>query len=271
MVAFAQGRDSENTWGPILTVRSGYRFYNPSTGRWLNRDPIGEDGGLNLYVFVSNQSTVLFDPSGLSEFDAHVDIVLNASVSDLKPGLSLIVLHHVPKGRDVIQISLLTTIATFSDGQVQETISAVMDIWPTAMNLPAPALDKPKPGGRVYEDRHVTRPLGKVPADLCRFEVKNHSAVFDAGAGSAAKVTKGINGLGLKLDQATGTTFEFNMPQDRAAFLNATALVKASFSELYSFGYTSIWATHAKFVEESFSFHPTRDGQRNPDINPRPE
>ena len=22
----------ENTWGPILTVRSGYRFYNPSTG-----------------------------------------------------------------------------------------------------------------------------------------------------------------------------------------------------------------------------------------------
>ena len=26
----------------------GYRYYNPSTGRWISRDPIGENGGLNL-------------------------------------------------------------------------------------------------------------------------------------------------------------------------------------------------------------------------------
>ncbi|TVR54728.1 MAG: RHS repeat-associated core domain-containing protein [Puniceicoccaceae bacterium] len=32
----------------------GYRFYSPTTGRWLNRDPIGELGGLNLYGFLGN-------------------------------------------------------------------------------------------------------------------------------------------------------------------------------------------------------------------------
>ena len=30
----------------------GYRFYDPLTGRWPSRDPIGEDGGINLYGFV---------------------------------------------------------------------------------------------------------------------------------------------------------------------------------------------------------------------------
>lgn len=37
-------------------VYYGYRFYQPSTGRWLTRDPIGEEGGLNLYGFVGNNA-----------------------------------------------------------------------------------------------------------------------------------------------------------------------------------------------------------------------
>src|SRR5437870_1722108 len=27
----------------------GYRYYDPSKGRWLSRDLVGENGGLNLY------------------------------------------------------------------------------------------------------------------------------------------------------------------------------------------------------------------------------
>jgi RHS repeat-associated protein len=30
----------------------GFRFYNSTTGRWLSRDPIEEEGGINLYGFV---------------------------------------------------------------------------------------------------------------------------------------------------------------------------------------------------------------------------
>ena len=42
----------------------GYRFYSPKLMRWLNRDPIEEAGGLNLYAFVSNSPTRTNDPLG---------------------------------------------------------------------------------------------------------------------------------------------------------------------------------------------------------------
>jgi RHS repeat-associated protein len=44
----------------------GYRFYDPATQRWLNRDPIGEDGGGNLYRFNYNNSLAWIDPDGES-------------------------------------------------------------------------------------------------------------------------------------------------------------------------------------------------------------
>ncbi len=46
-------------------VYYGYRFYKPDLGRWLNRDPIGEVGGLNLYVFIKNSSLYHIDYLGL--------------------------------------------------------------------------------------------------------------------------------------------------------------------------------------------------------------
>ncbi|MBI3850013.1 MAG: RHS repeat-associated core domain-containing protein, partial [Verrucomicrobia bacterium] len=43
----------------------GYRFYHPNLQRWLNRDPIGERGGLNLFEFAGNDPVDLFDRFGL--------------------------------------------------------------------------------------------------------------------------------------------------------------------------------------------------------------
>jgi RHS repeat-associated protein len=54
----------------------GYRLYNPSTGRWLNRDPIGEKGGLNLYGFMRNDSVNAVEQLGLYEYDSSIDMFL---------------------------------------------------------------------------------------------------------------------------------------------------------------------------------------------------
>ena len=42
-----------------------YRFYDPNLQRWVNRDPIGERGGNNLYGFVKNDPQDAIDPRGL--------------------------------------------------------------------------------------------------------------------------------------------------------------------------------------------------------------
>ncbi len=42
----------------------GYRYYSPSLGRWISRDPIDEQGGLNLYGFVNNDPVNKWDKLG---------------------------------------------------------------------------------------------------------------------------------------------------------------------------------------------------------------
>ncbi|MGI6495631.1 MAG: RHS repeat-associated core domain-containing protein [Kiritimatiellia bacterium] len=44
----------------------GYRFYAPKLMRWLNRDPIDEEGGLNLYGFCGNDSVNRLDAMGMA-------------------------------------------------------------------------------------------------------------------------------------------------------------------------------------------------------------
>ena len=44
----------------------GFRFYSPALGRWINRDPIGELGGINLYRMVEGNPINKIDPFGLN-------------------------------------------------------------------------------------------------------------------------------------------------------------------------------------------------------------
>jgi len=53
---------------PIHNAIYGYRSYNSELGRWINRNPIEERGGLNLYGFLANGSVWSFEYLGLGEW-----------------------------------------------------------------------------------------------------------------------------------------------------------------------------------------------------------
>jgi RHS repeat-associated protein len=51
-------------------VQFGARDYDPSIGRWLNKDPIRFEGGWNLYAYVGNDPINFIDPDGLKAVGA---------------------------------------------------------------------------------------------------------------------------------------------------------------------------------------------------------
>jgi RHS repeat-associated protein len=58
-------RFSTKQWdGNIGLSYWGYRYYSPTTGRWLSRDPIEETDGYDLYAYVANDPENMRDPTG---------------------------------------------------------------------------------------------------------------------------------------------------------------------------------------------------------------
>jgi RHS repeat-associated protein len=59
--------DSDTAAGLVCL---GHRYYDPGTGRFINRDPIGYEGGENLYAFCGGNPVNLIDPEGTDWVDA---------------------------------------------------------------------------------------------------------------------------------------------------------------------------------------------------------
>ncbi|MBP6603743.1 MAG: hypothetical protein KA250_18150 [Verrucomicrobiales bacterium] len=58
------------TIGCFVLTSKATAYYNPGSGKWLSRDPIGERGGVNLYGFVSNNSVGTIDYLGNAPIQA---------------------------------------------------------------------------------------------------------------------------------------------------------------------------------------------------------
>lgn len=43
----------------------GFRYYEPGSGKWLSKDPLAENGGLNLYSFLANNGTNAIERLGI--------------------------------------------------------------------------------------------------------------------------------------------------------------------------------------------------------------
>jgi len=63
---------------PFLHV--GARYYDPSSGRFLQRDPIGIGEGSNVYAYVMALPTIRVDPSGLGPVGGAIGGVIGGGV-----------------------------------------------------------------------------------------------------------------------------------------------------------------------------------------------
>jgi RHS repeat-associated protein len=75
--AFGEGVDGTNhrysyagaygyqTHDDLRFLHVGHRYYDANTGRFLQRDPMGLVGGLNVYAYVRSRPVASVDPSGL--------------------------------------------------------------------------------------------------------------------------------------------------------------------------------------------------------------
>jgi RHS repeat-associated protein len=62
----------------------GYRWYDPSTGRFLSRDPIQENDGPNVYALVKNNPLNKIDILGLKTMDECIDFAVRKFVINSK-------------------------------------------------------------------------------------------------------------------------------------------------------------------------------------------
>jgi len=73
--------DVQSSYGANEIIYCGYRYdpesenyyvrnryYAPALGRWITRDPIGTQGGINLYAYVASNPAGKADPAGLSSW-----------------------------------------------------------------------------------------------------------------------------------------------------------------------------------------------------------
>lgn len=85
----------------VLGCQCAQCFYNPSTGRWLSRDPLGEKAGFNLYGFAGEDPVCKTDRLGLFRDDWMTcpcrcgSVAVTYSQGGASPPASLAMYHHL--------------------------------------------------------------------------------------------------------------------------------------------------------------------------------
>lgn len=86
------------------TTQNVAAFYDPQQGRWLNRDPIEEQGGRNLYIIVNNNPVNQIDALGQIPLDTIWDvgwIVYDIAIGDwvgLSADVAALAIPYAPAG-----------------------------------------------------------------------------------------------------------------------------------------------------------------------------
>jgi RHS repeat-associated protein len=134
---------------PSLLNLSLYRAYDSARGRWLSRDPIEENAGLNLYLYVGNNPINFVDSLGLDFDPAGIREGL-VDLSNFFSGLwgRIGDFFESDKQRTAQQISDLTGMSPADARRVMDAIEIAM-----------PEMPGTKLGGRLTEPRLPPRTI----------------------------------------------------------------------------------------------------------------
>jgi uncharacterized protein RhaS with RHS repeats len=67
-----------------VSLESSVGYYDPAVQRWINRDPIQEEGGKNLFAFTHNAALAFIDP-----FGNDITVVSGSTVCDGDGGFAM--------------------------------------------------------------------------------------------------------------------------------------------------------------------------------------
>jgi RHS repeat-associated protein len=157
----------------------GYRYYNPSTGRWLSRDPIAEKGGLNLYGFVRNSPIGRFDVLGLQT----ATLVPAAVVSEIEAGIAAGGIPYAQIAQDY-SVSITYVLAMAATYEAGQAANHWLDLLKTARVSPDTSCPDPCKGNKDFED--IAKQYDDIVGRLWRPLHTATTVIGDGGAIDAA-------------------------------------------------------------------------------------
>ena len=127
--------------GRSRIVISWHRFYDSENGRYISADPIGLDGGINLFAYVQNDPVNWFDPYGLWTMRNH-NTITRAAIENECPKLKeslpqLAALADFIEGTQEHQNAYQHSMRDGSTGQSADDARKMRDEWINDKLLPA--------------------------------------------------------------------------------------------------------------------------------------
>jgi RHS repeat-associated protein len=115
LFTFVGGLGVQDEGGGLFYMKN--RFYDANTGRFLQRDPTGFEGGINLYAYASGNPLSYIDPNGTDSMGEWACYLINKAVkTTVVVGSTAIAVIAATPGGPVAQVAAGGTAFTVSYG-----------------------------------------------------------------------------------------------------------------------------------------------------------
>ena len=221
----------------------GFRFYSPGLGRWLNRDPLGEEGGINLYGAMGNDLINNVDEYGLVWTNPWY--WLNDQINDfLEP----------PKSNPLPDEDPAETLAREKEARDKLTVKSGAAAWKAGANtvlavapipkvkIPVTGISRIPSGGQLF--RAATRSYKGTALNLVGRALSKHPEVVGG--------TKSTIRLMLKSDKAMNQAAQSALKSIMRNGIRTTPYVPRYGGRIIqskiSRGYGARWYSNGKFI-----------------------